>query len=188
MRINAGKWKGRPLFTVDGLSTRPTPDMVKQAVFNIIRDRVEGSLFCDMFAGTGSVAFEALSRGAKHITLVENGRDALNVIKRNAEYLGCTDDMTLVSNDVFTAMKLLSGKRFDVIFFDPPYNKNIESDALKGIAQNALIKDEGIVIVQFEAKNSIVTSIPDSFVIADERRYGRSALLFLKPSMNNDDK
>ena len=102
MRINAGKWKGRPLFTVDGLSTRPTPDMVKQAVFNIIRDRVEGSLFCDMFAGTGSVAFEALSRGARHITLVENGRDALNVIKRNSAYLGCASDMTLVSNDVFT--------------------------------------------------------------------------------------
>ena len=180
MKINAGKWRGRPIRSVEGLSTRPTPDIVKQAVFNIIRDRTEGIQFCDLFAGTGNMAFEALSRGADHVTLVENGRAAIGIIKQNAEYLGCTADMTLVQNDVFTAVKIISGKQFDVIFMDPPYNLGLEEKTLNAIAQNNLIKKDGIVIVQFEAKNTVKNDIPDCFEIIDERRYGRSALLFLK--------
>lgn len=180
MRINAGKWKGRPIRSVDGLATRPTPDIVKQAVFNIIRDKTEGILFCDLFAGTGNMAFEALSRGAKHITLVENGKEAVSVIKQNAAYLGCTADMTLIQNDVFTALKLISGKQFDVIFLDPPYNMGFEQKTLLAIAQNKLIKKDGTVIVQFEAKHTVKNDIPPCFEITDERRYGRSALLFLR--------
>lgn len=180
MRINAGKWKGRPIRSAEGLSTRPTPDMVKQAVFNIIRDRTEGALFCDLFAGTGNVAFEALSRGAKHITLVENNREAIGVINKNIEYLGCAADTTLIRNDVFSALKLMQGRQFDVIFFDPPYNMGFERKTLMGIAENKLIKKDGMVIVQFEAKHTVKNDIPQCFEIADERRYGRSALLFLR--------
>ena len=184
MRINAGKWKGRPLRTVEGLSTRPTPDMVKQAIFNIIRDEISNALFCDLFAGTGSVAFEALSRGAKHICLVENSKPALDVIKYNAEYLGCTDNMTLVSNDVFVALKLMSGKKFDIIFFDPPYNKGLEREVLSAIAEKQVINENGWIIIQFETKNSIAKDIPEGFNIVDERRYGRSSLIFLRPDIN----
>lgn len=181
MRINAGKWKGRPIGAVDGLSTRPTPDIIKQAVFNIIRDKVEDAVFCDIFAGTGSMAFEALSRGAKHAYLIENGKAALSVIKKNADYLGCTDSVTVVEQDVYIALKRLSGKVFDIIFIDAPYNKGFENAVLSAVMQNKLINDTGIVIVQFEAKNSIKNDIPDSFEVIDERKYGRSALLFLKP-------
>ncbi len=180
MRINAGKWKGRPIASVSGMATRPTPDVVKQAIFNIIRDEVEGSYFCDFFAGTGNIAFEALSRGAKSAVAVENSREALAVIKKNAEYLGCGNELNVLPVDVATAAKRLSGKAFDIIFFDPPYNKGFEKTTLELILQNKLIKDTGVVIVQYEGKNSIIGDVPEAFDISDERRYGRTGLLFLK--------
>ena len=180
MRINAGKWKGRVIYSVEGNATRPTPDMVKQALFNIIRDRVEGADFCDLFAGTGNVAFEALSRGAKSAVLVENSRDAINVINKNIEKLGCDDCAAVMSKDVFIALKLMNPEMFDVIFFDPPYNQNIEKSVLQSIYENKLLKNNGIVVVQYDAKHSGCIQIPEEFEITDERRYGRSAIIFLR--------
>ena len=85
MRINAGKWKGREVISLEGLATRPTPDMVKQALFNILSDKVVDCEFCDLFAGTGNVAFEALSRGASRAYLAENNKPAIDVIRKNAQ-------------------------------------------------------------------------------------------------------
>ncbi len=180
MRINAGKWKGRVIYSVEGNTTRPTPDMVKQALFNIIRDRIDGADFCDLFAGTGNVAFEALSRGAKSAVLVENNRDAINVINKNIEKLACDGCTTVISKDVFIALKLMNSKKFDVIFFDPPYNQGIEKDVLQSVYDNNLLKGDGIVVVQYDAKHSGSIRIPEEFEITDERRYGRSAIVFLR--------
>lgn len=180
MRINAGKWKGRTLFSVEGMATRPTPDMMKQALFNIIGDRIVNSSFCDVFAGTGNVAFEALSRGAKNAVVIENSRPALNVIRQNAQKLGCGSELVVMSNDAVIALNLLKGKKYDYIFIDPPYNMGFEQKTLELIAQNDLLAQNGTVIIQFEAKNSIVDAVPECYEIADERKYGRSSFVMLK--------
>ena len=182
MRINAGKWKGRTLFSVEGIATRPTPDMMKQALFNIIGDRIINSSFCDVFAGTGNVAFEALSRGAKNAVVIENSRPALNVIRQNAEKLGCGSELVVMSNDAVIALNLLKGRKYDFIFIDPPYNMGFEQKTLEVIAQNDLLAQNGTVIIQFEAKNSIVDAIPECYEIVDERKYGRSSFIMLKIS------
>ena len=180
MRINAGKWKGRNLYSVEGLATRPTPDMMKQALFNIIGDRINNSSFCDVFAGTGNVAFEALSRGAKSAVVIENSRPALNVIRQNAEKLGCARELIVMSNDAVIALNLLKGREFNFIFIDPPYNMGFEQKVLEAIEQNGLLAENGMVIVQFEAKRSIVDIVPDCYELVDERKYGRSSFIMLK--------
>lgn len=180
MRINAGKWKGRTIFSVEGLATRPTPDMMKQALFNILGDRIRDASFCDIFAGTGNVAFEALSRGAANATLIENSKAALNVIRQNTAKLGCESMVSVMSNDALIALKLLKGKNFDFIFFDPPYNMGFEKSVLNLIYENNLLAQNGTVIVQFEAKNSIIDDIPDCYEITDQRKYGRSSFIMLK--------
>lgn len=180
MRINAGKWKGRTIFSVEGLATRPTPDMMKQALFNILGDSIQNASFCDIFAGTGNVAFEALSRGARHATLIENSKAALNVIRQNITKLSCESTVSVMSNDALIALKLLRGKSFDFIFFDPPYNMGFEKSVLSLIHENALLRQDGIVIVQFEAKNSIAQDIPECYEIIDQRKYGRSSFIMLK--------
>ncbi len=180
MRINAGKWKGRSIISVDGYATRPTPDIMKQALFNIIGYGVDDCLFCDIFAGTGNVALEALSRGARSVTMIENSKAAIKVIYQNIAKLGCEDDVQVINNDVLIALKLMRGKRFDYIFIDPPYNMGYENVVLTLIYQNGLLTDGGTVIVQFEEKNSIVRDIPEYYEIIDERKYGRSAFVMLK--------
>lgn len=187
MRINAGKWKGRNIITVPGLETRPTPDILKQALFNIIGEEIKDAELCDLFAGTGSVAFEALSRGARHVTLVENGKAALTVISKNADNFGCKSEITILPRDVFIAMRSLQGKCFDFIFFDPPYNQNLEKTTLEGIRDNCLLDENGVVIVQFDAKNTKKIDIPQGFVTVDERRYGRNAMIFLKLGENDSE-
>ncbi len=180
MRINAGKWKGRALFSVEGLDTRPTPDMMKQALFNILGDSIINARFCDVFAGTGNVAFEALSRGAKNAVLIESSRAALNVIKRNAAKLECDRDIFVMSNDALIALKMLNGRKFDFIFFDPPYNMGFEGVVLDLIHENGLLAENGTVIVQFEAKHSVIPDIPECYEITDQRKYGRSSFAMLR--------
>ncbi len=180
MRINSGKWKGREIKTVPGLDTRPTPDIVKQAIFNIIGGSVKDAEFCDIFAGTGSVAFEALSRGAKHATLIENARPAIEVINRNAETFGCKNDMTLMTRDAGLSLKMLASKRFDYIFFDPPYNKGFEKGVLEAIKTSDLLKDDGTVIIQYDMAKNRTIELHDAFETVDERRYGRNGIIFLK--------
>lgn len=179
MRINAGKWKGRSIFSVEGIATRPTPDMMKQALFNILGDRIQNANFCDIFAGTGNVAFEALSRGASNATLIENSKAALSVIKKNIAKLGCENIVSVMSNDALIALKLLKGKKFDFIFFDPPYNMGVEESVLNLIHENDLLSQNGTVIVQFEAKNSVASHVPECYEIIDQRKYGRSSFIML---------
>jgi 16S rRNA (guanine966-N2)-methyltransferase len=123
MRIVGGDLRGRTLYPVPGRSTRPTADRVRQSLFDRLGQRCDGLRVLDLYAGTGALAFEALSRGASHATLVESDAKAAQVIERNAAELGCTDRCTLLREDV---QRLLRQPRqlhgpFDLVFSDPPY-------------------------------------------------------------------
>ena len=130
MRVIAGSRRSMPLKTIDGLATRPTQDRTKETLFNVIQNDVPGSTFLDLFSGSGAIAIEALSRGAKKAYLVENSREAAACIRGNLNFTKLADDAVLMETDVLTALKRLEGKAvFDIVFMDPPYNHEYEKEA-----------------------------------------------------------
>ena len=125
MRVIAGKFRSRPLASLEGQGTRPTYDRLKETLFNVLAAAgiLEGAELLDLFAGTGSIAVEALSRGAAHVTLVENSRRAVRIINENLKTLNIADEAEVMECDVAEALRRLrqQNRSFDVIFLDPPY-------------------------------------------------------------------
>ncbi|MFL6415234.1 MAG: 16S rRNA (guanine(966)-N(2))-methyltransferase RsmD [Bryobacteraceae bacterium] len=134
MRIIAGRFRRRLLKTVPGLAVRPTPDRLREAMFNVLAVRVEGCTFLDAFAGSGSVGLEALSRGAEHVILMEKSPAALQVIRQNVESLGVQAEVTVLRG---SAARLLGGTRADIGFVDPPYEQvNEYNSSLLALSKN----------------------------------------------------
>ena len=153
MRVIAGTRRSMPLKTIEGLATRPTQDRTKETLFNVIQNDVPGSTFLDLFSGSGAIAIEALSRGAKKAYLVENSRAAAACIRDNLNFTGLSDEAVLMETDAVTALKRLEGKTvFDIIFMDPPYNHEYEKEVLTCLADSSLIDDYSTIIV--EASNN----------------------------------
>lgn len=179
LRVIAGSAKKTNLKSPKGLDTRPTADRVKEAVFNILAPKVPGCFFLDLFAGTGSVAIEALSRGAGHAVLVENNRSAVNVIKENLTRTKLSDNAELLSTDVFNAIKTLAllNKGFDIIYLDPPYREGFYQRVLLEIADNNLLNSGGIVV----AESSRQIQPPEQVAnlsITRRQRYGDTVINF----------
>ncbi len=158
MRVIAGKAKGRKLITPQGEHTRPTSDRIKETLFNIIQSDVYDSRFLDLFSGSGGIAIEALSRGAKEAVLVDNNREAAACIRENIKKTNFSDIAKFIQSDVKMAIKRLSvsgSGTFDIIFMDPPYNKEIEREIIEILIDSLLVK-EGTLII---AETSIDTDI-----------------------------
>jgi 16S rRNA (guanine966-N2)-methyltransferase len=120
MRIIAGRFRSRVLKTVPGLAVRPTPDRLREAMFNVLAGRVEGRTFLDAFAGSGAVGLEALSRGAQHVFLMEKSPAALRIIRENVEALGVGEEVTVLRG---SAARLVEGITAEIAFVDPPYEQ-----------------------------------------------------------------
>jgi len=191
MRIIAGKAKGRVLIAPKAKVLRPTTDRVKESLFNILD--VEEKRFLDLFAGAGSVGLEALSRGASRVIFVENHRACADAIRINIERCGFVNiplngvereagpDIEVVEYSVDRGLKLLGhrGERFDVIFADPPYEQNLIGEMLRLVRTQELIFQNGIVVVQHSAREEIPAR-REGYQIDDSRRYGETALSFLR--------
>lgn len=149
MRVIAGTRRSMPLKTIDGLATRPTQDRTKETLFNVIQNDVPGSMFLDLFSGSGAIAVEALSRGAKKAYLVENNREAAACIRDNLTFTKLSDDAVLMETDALTALRRLEGKAvFDIIFMDPPYNHGYEREVLSYLSDSKLIDEYSIIVVE----------------------------------------
>lgn len=149
MRVIAGTRRSMPLKTIPGVGTRPTQDRTKETLFNVLQNDVPGSIFLDLFSGSGAIGIEALSRGAKKAYLVENNREAAGCIKANLEFTRFTEDAVLMETDAMTALKRLEGKiKFDIIFMDPPYNHDYEKEVLEYLAASGLITDDTIIVIE----------------------------------------
>jgi len=161
MRIFSGKFRGRVLKSPkDADVIRPTQGYLREAVFNICQHSVEGAEFLDLFAGTGAIGFEALSRGAKHVTFVDSSREAIKYIKENARILGVEKNVTIIYGDAFKTVAKLAkrGMKYDIIYIDPPYAKKKHHDASGEIysgdkalitaEDNGLIAPSGTVFVE----------------------------------------
>jgi 16S rRNA (guanine966-N2)-methyltransferase len=150
MRVIAGQYKGRRLKTLEGSAVRPTSDRMRETLFNILAPRIEGARFADLCAGSGAIGIEALSRGAGHVTFVEASRKAATVISENLRHCGIRQNYTFVARDALVALKHFTrdAQQFDIFYFDPPYDSGLYSPVLRLIAQNNLLTEDGILIVE----------------------------------------
>jgi 16S rRNA (guanine966-N2)-methyltransferase len=176
MRVIAGEAKGRKLLSVPGQATRPITDRVKESLFNILGERVVNALFLDLFAGTGSVGIEALSRGVRRAVFVERNRQALKVIAENLKMTGLDDRAQVVSSDVF---KFLRGEfeKFDIVYIAPPQYKGLWARTLLTLDRRELLADEGLIIAQIHPKEFASLDLK-SLQLTDQRKYGSTLLCF----------
>lgn len=147
MRVITGSARGAKLKTLEGLSTRPTSDRVKEAIFNIIQFDVEGRRVLDLFAGSGQLAIEALSRGASYAVLVDQSAEAVKVFRDNLKKVKFDQQATVVQSDYLRYLSTCREK-FDLIFLDPPYGENFLEKALQKISEIDILTEGGIIICE----------------------------------------
>jgi 16S rRNA (guanine966-N2)-methyltransferase len=158
MRVIAGIYKGRRLKTLEGLSVRPTSDRLRETLFNILTPRIEGASFADICAGSGAIGIEALSRGARHVTFIESSLKAARIISENLRNCGISEDYRVINRDALRALKNLASEdaRFDIIYFDPPYNSEIYTPVMWLIAKRDLLAEDGVLIVEHRRQTPLL--------------------------------
>jgi len=178
VRVVAGKWGGRTLRAPRGTSVRPTTDRVREAVFAILGDDVEGAVVLDLFAGTGAMAIEALSRGAAGAVLVESSPAALSALRANLASLE-TGGAVCLPLDYREAVRKLSAKRrtFDLVFLDPPYGKGLVGLSARQLSRAGILAP-GAVVVAERASRDPVETLPDEWRERAVRRYGDTRITF----------
>ena len=183
MRVITGTARGRKLKTPDNYDIRPTTDNVKESVFNIIQFDIEGRRVLDLFAGTGQLGIEALSRGAECAVFVERRRDALQVIRENLEACGMTDKARVVNGDAMSYLK--SGEKFDLIFLDPPYASGLLEQALEEIVRFDICRRHGIIVAE-SAADKTLPPLAGPYALYREYRYGKIKLTVYHRDGNED--
>jgi 16S rRNA (guanine(966)-N(2))-methyltransferase RsmD len=180
LRVIAGTAKGRRLKMVPGRGTRPVGDRVKESVFNIMGRGVAGCHFLDLFAGTGSVGIEALSRGAAYACFVEKSRRAVAIIEENLEITGLGDKAEVVQGDVFQVLQSRRGSTFDYVYIAPPQYRGLWLRTLTLLEKRAdWVNPDGVVLVQIDPKESQQLTLR-RFVEIDRREYGNTAVIFFE--------
>ena len=180
MRVIAGSAKGTPLASVPGESTRPITDRVKEALFDILGPSIVGARVLDLFAGTGAVAIEALSRGAAQAVLVERDRRALATIRRNLAATRLADRAVVVAGDAFAYLARPPAEPFDLVYIAPPQYKRLWVRALQAIDRPGYLAPGGLVVVQVFPKEDEPVAL-QHLERSDERRYGSTLLIFYQP-------
>lgn len=181
MRVIAGKAKKRILHVPAGWTGRPTADRVKEALFNILGPAVVDGDFLDLFAGTGNVGIEALSRGVRRACFVEKDRRAVQAIRRNLELTGFSRQAEILVGDVFKVLHNLSERKinFDFIFADPPYDKGYETGVMELITAGRLLGPDGMVIVEVSKRQSMPEE-KSGLVLWRREKYGDTVLCFYR--------
>ena len=182
MRVIGGTVGGRKLRTPRGAAIRPTADRVKEALFNIlsgIMGRLDGCSVLDIFAGTGNLGIEALSRGAERAVFIDSSRDASGLIGRNLEITGLTDRGTVITRNFTAAISALesSGNCFQLIFLDPPYGRELLENALERLGSSRLLGRDAIVVAESSSRESTGERY-GRLILRDRRVYGDTALAF----------
>ena len=170
MRVIAGKYKGRQLFSPKDQSVRPTTDRIKENVFNLLQGRVAGASFLDLFGGSGAMTVEALSRGAVKAVTVDASRESVDLIKRNFRKMGIGSEAQIVEVEYGVALKRLAGQKFDIIYLDPPYKAGVEKDVLDKIAEGNFLTDGGVVVLEHATEIPFVYD--GALKVFDSRKYG----------------
>ena len=182
MRIISGTMRGTKLYTLEGDNTRPTLDRVKEALFSKINFELQDATILDLFAGSGALGLEALSRGAEKVFLCDNSRDAIKVINQNIEKTKTKDKITLLNMDYKKALEEIKklDVKFDVVFLDPPYKTDFAENATKYIVENKLLKEDGFIVLETDEKERVLKNLDTNILDFNEiKKYGRVYLLFI---------
>ena len=176
MRVITGLARGKKLKTLEGMATRPTTERTKEAVFSTLFDKTVDANVLDLFAGSGQMGIEALSRGAKHCTFVEQARDAVAVIRRNLGETRLDAKATLEFKEVFSFLAS-DRKKYDLIFLDPPYGKGLVDETVALIEKYGLLSDDGIIV----AESDDVDKVEEAFgniKMYRKSKYGRAVVRY----------
>ncbi len=180
MRIIAGKYRGRKLLEFKGKDIRPTSDKAREALFSILQNRVYDASFLDLFAGTGGVGFEAMSRGAAKCVMCDSAATSCQLIKQNAEHLGAEVEVYNIPA-LYALNKFIDfNTKFDMIFLDPPYKTSYGFEALKIIADNKILNEDGVIIFEESADVKTADKKIDGLIMYDKRKYGTAVFRFYK--------
>lgn len=180
MKISGGEAKGRTLKFPSRSAQRPTTDFLREALFNILGSLAD-QFFLDLFAGSGSVGLEAASRKAKKVAFVEKSKDLVGVIHENVSLCGYSEKCLVIHADIQSALRDLYRKkcRFDVIFADPPYHHGFIGETLNGLKEYPVLQEEGIIVLQHSIREQMKT-LPDRWLLTDQRKYGDNLLTFIR--------
>jgi 16S rRNA (guanine966-N2)-methyltransferase len=181
MRIIAGTARSLPLKTIEGLETRPTSDKIKETLFNMLQSDIPGCYFLDLFAGSGQIGLEALSRGAEYAVFVENAKKAAKCIEDNIAFTKFEKKSKLMVMDVRSALSMLEGSyRFDIIFMDPPYNHELEKEVLTYLKNSTLLKEDTIIITEASLSTDFSYADELGYDITKYKKYKTNAHVFLR--------
>lgn len=184
MRIVAGSARGRPLAGPKGKGIRPTADRVRETLFNVLGQFLDGETVLDLYAGTGALALEALSRGASRALLVDHDREAVQLCRKNAEATGFSAQVEIWHRPVGAAVQQLGkkGQAFQLIFADPPYAARVVEELLEGIDQNRLLADGGLIVIEHDKRES-APQVHGPFARVDERRFGDTQITLYRRAL-----
>lgn len=183
MRIITGTAKGVLLYTLEGTNTRPTAERTKEAIFSMLQFEIEGRRILDLFAGSGQMALEALSRGAEFAVLVDNSRDAVRIIEKNVQKTKMTERSRVICSDSLDYLKKQKDV-FDIIWLDPPYASKLIKDSLQLLLDGGFLKPTTTLVCESGEEDIFEgdESLRDRFVILRQAKYGVAHVTLLKPN------
>ena len=183
MRIIGGKFKGKKILQPKNKQTRPLKDLTKESIFNILNHSnkfkisVENSIVLDLFSGVGSFGLECLSRGARHVTFVENYSGVLSILKNNLNNLNISEKYEIIEEDLISNFPIKKiRQKFNIIFLDPPYKEKRLPNIIDDIFQEKILNKNGIIVIHRHKKEN--DKFSKNFKILDEKKYGISKILF----------
>lgn len=183
MRVITGLARGRRLETLPGDATRPTGEKVKESLFSAIQFDIEGRRVLDLFAGSGQLGIEALSRGAAGCVFVDKNTEAVQVIRRNLQHTGLAEKSQVLGTDALSYLTR-PGDRFDLVFLDPPYAANLIHPVLEKVAP--LVNDGGIIVCETSAETEMPENV-DRFALAKVYRYGQIRVWLYRYQVGEED-
>ena len=180
IRVIGGELKGRKLVTVRGMKTRPTADRVRESIFNILADSVRGARVLDLYAGTGAMGIEALSRGAEYALFADDHKAALSALKKNIQTCALQDRADVIEWNILKDLNILLSPThgFDLVFLDPPYNADMIQPTLSNLVASQCLENSARLTIEHSPLEPIPQNL-SGFKISSQRRYGKTLVSFL---------
>lgn len=182
MRVTGGNLGRRRIKSASSRKFRPTSNRVKTSIFNILPRDLTGLKVLDIFAGSGALGIEALSRNAESVVFVDQSRESFRLIRENLKALGLAERGVLLNKKAGPAIRQLSesGERFDLVFMDPPYNEGLAGRTLENLAGRDMIEAGGLVVVEHSKQEELEAEYPGLYM-SDQRKYGDTRISFFEP-------
>lgn len=180
MRVIAGTARSLRLKTPEGMDTRPTTDRIKETLFNMLQPYLPDAVFVDLFAGSGGIGIEALSRGARHAYFAENEKKALSCIRENLQFTHLADWATLLQTDAVSALYGIHERAVDLIFMDPPYDCGHEERVLEALSGLPFVTDDTLIVIETSLKGDLSYLAERGFSLEKEKVYKTNRHIFCR--------